>query len=114
MVEHSNAQLAIRNDSVLSLGDLLLDLVVRYDPAIGEADAGPDGVQLWPGGSAANFAVWAARQGANVRFISRVGRDLAGEMLVRSLGEAGGGHSVRLVERSAAGGGVGAGDGDGA
>jgi ribokinase len=93
-----NPQSAIHNPKVLSLGDLLLDVVVRYDPQSGEADSAPDGVQLWPGGSAANFAVWAARQGADVRYVSRVGHDLPGEMLVRSLEEAGVTCAVRVVD----------------
>lgn len=75
--------------SILVIGDLVLDVFVRYDPQSGEADAGPDGVRLRPGGSAANFAVHAARAGADVRFVGRVGHDLEGEMLVRSLAEAG-------------------------
>jgi sugar/nucleoside kinase (ribokinase family) len=83
---------------ILSLGDLLLDLVVKFDPRSGEADTSPDAVQLWPGGSAANFAVWAAREGAGVRYVSRVGRDLSGEMLVRSLQDAGVTSAVRVVE----------------
>jgi len=91
----------IRNQSkptILSLGDLLLDLVVRFDPQSGEADTAPDAVQLWPGGSAANFAVWAAREGADVRYISRVGRDFSGDMLVRSLLDAGVMPAVRVVD----------------
>ena len=75
----------------MSIGDLLLDVVVRYDPGSGEADTGPGGVQIWPGGvqiwpggSAANFAVQAARLGASVRFVSRAGRDWAGEMTARA------------------------------
>lgn len=83
---------------ILSLGDLLLDMLVRYDPASGEVDVGADAVQLYPGGSAANFAVHAARLGAEVRFVSRVGRDMQGEMLVRSLESAGVAASVRVVE----------------
>ena len=84
--------------NILSLGDLLLDLVVRFDPRSGEADTAPDAVQLWPGGSAANFAVWAAHEGADVRYVSRVGRDLSGEMLVRSLQDAGVTSAVRVVD----------------
>lgn len=83
--------------NILSLGDLLLDMLVRYDPAVGEVDLGADAVQLHPGGSAANFAVQAARLGANVRFASRVGRDMAGEMLVRSLEREGVTASVRAM-----------------
>ena len=89
--------------NILSLGDLLLDLVVRYDPTSGEADAGPDAVQMWPGGSAANFAVQAARLGAQVRFVSRVGADFAGEMLVRSLYDAGVTTEVQVVDHEATG-----------
>ena len=81
---------------ILSLGDLLLDVVVRYDPHSGEADTGPDAVQMWPGGSAANFAVWAARQGARVRFVGRAGDDFPGEMLVLSLSDSGVEASVRI------------------
>jgi len=84
--------------NILSLGDLLLDVVIRYDPVAGEADAGPDAVQLWPGGSAANFAVWAARCGADVQFVSRVGRDWSGEMLIRSLESAGAVAHVRVAD----------------
>ncbi|HET6314636.1 MAG TPA: carbohydrate kinase family protein [Chloroflexia bacterium] len=89
--------------NILSLGDLLLDVVVRYDPLSGEADTGPDGVRMLPGGSAANFAVHAARLGANVRFVSRVGRDWEGEMLARSLQSEGVAASVRTVQEAATG-----------
>lgn len=82
---------------ILSLGDLLLDIVVRYDPLSGEADTGADAVQIWSGGSAANFAVHAARLGAGVRFVSRVGGDFAGEMLVRSLEDEGVAPEVRAI-----------------
>jgi ribokinase len=89
--------------NILSLGDLLLDLLVRYDPQSGEADAGPDAVQMWPGGSAANFAVHAARLGANVRFVTRVGSDWPGEMLVRSLTDEDVLASVRVVDEAPTG-----------
>jgi ribokinase len=89
--------------NILSLGDLLLDVVVRYDPLAGEADTGPEAVWIGPGGSAANFAVHAARLGANVRFVSRVGRDWPGEMLVRSLQDEGITTSVRVVDEAPTG-----------
>ena len=88
---------------ILSLGDLLLDLLVRYDAALGEVDVGAGAVQLHPGGSAANFAVQAARLGADVRFVSRVGRDMPGEMLVRSLESDGVTPSVRVMDDEATG-----------
>lgn len=88
---------------ILSLGDLLLDLLVRYDPASGEVDVGAGAVQMHPGGSAANFAVQAARLGADVRFVSRVGRDMPGEMLVRSLESEGVIAAVRVMDEEATG-----------
>lgn len=98
--DESSSNSEIRNSAsqVLSLGDLLLDLLVRYDPASGEVDIGADAVQLHPGGSAANFAVQAARLGTDVRFISRVGRDMPGEMLVRSLESEGVRAAVRVID----------------
>lgn len=89
--------------NILSIGDLLLDVIVRYDPASGEAEAGADGVRIEPGGSAANFAVQAARLGAHVRFFSKVGRDWAGDMLVRSLEREGVAAEVRVTEEEPTG-----------
>lgn len=88
---------------ILSIGDLLLDVLVRYDPQSGEVDLGPEAVQLHPGGSAANFAVHAAQLGAEVRYISRVGNDMPGAMLVRSLESAGVEAAVRMVDTEATG-----------
>lgn len=85
------------------MGDLLLDVTVLYDPGSGELDTGPEAVQIWPGGSAANFAVYAARLGADVRYISRVGRDWAGEMLVRSLTSEGIATCVPAIEEEPSG-----------
>jgi len=73
-------------------------VVVRYDLASAEEDVAPDTVQVLPGGSAANFAVHAARLGANVQFVSRIGTDWAGEMLVRSLTNEGITAHVKVVE----------------
>lgn len=78
-------------------------MVVRYDPASAEEDTAPDTVQVLPGGSAANFAVHAARLGANVQFVSRVGADWAGEMLVRSLMNEGVTARVKVVDEAATG-----------
>lgn len=88
---------------ILSLGDLLLDVVVCYDPQSGEADTGPEGAQIWPGGSAANFAVQVARQSADVRFIGRVGSDWPGEMLTRSLESEGIATSITVDEKEPSG-----------
>ena len=88
---------------ILSIGDLLLDVVVRHDPATGAIDTAADAVQVLPGGSAANFAVHAARLGANMHFVSRVGTDWTGEMLVRSLLDEGVIAHVKVVEGTATG-----------
>jgi sugar/nucleoside kinase (ribokinase family) len=53
---------------------------------------------MWPGGSAANFAVWAAREGARVRFVGRAGDDRLGEFLVGSLVESGVEAEVRVTD----------------
>ncbi|MFN8225092.1 MAG: ribokinase [Gaiellales bacterium] len=44
---------------------------------------------LYPGGKGANQAVQAARLGARVRLVGRIGRDVLGEVVVRSLAGAG-------------------------
>ncbi|HUP28388.1 MAG TPA: PfkB family carbohydrate kinase [Chloroflexia bacterium] len=93
----------VNSPNILSLGDLLLDVVVRYDPEQGQADVGRDAVQVLQGGSAANFAVHAARLGAQVQFVTRVGADWAGEMLVRSLSDEGVAAHVRTIDDEATG-----------
>ncbi len=66
---------------------MLLDVVVTGD--LQAAREAQGAVQLYAGGSAANFAVGAARAGAAVRFVGRVGDDLAGRLLVDELARAG-------------------------
>jgi sugar/nucleoside kinase (ribokinase family) len=66
---------------------MLLDVVVTGDLQAAREARGA--VQLYAGGSAANFAVGAARAGAAVRFVGRVGDDLAGRLLVDELARAG-------------------------
>jgi ribokinase len=64
------------------VGSINLDVVVGVDrhPAPGETVVGGDRQEL-PGGKGANQAVAAARLGATVRFIGRVGDDDAGRRL---------------------------------
>jgi ribokinase len=74
---------------IVALGDLLLDISVHTEPPIRhETDCFVRG-NLSPGGSAANFAVWAARLGASSGLIAKVGRDMLGEMLQRDLAKEG-------------------------
>lgn len=68
-----------------TLGDLLLDVIVRLD---GELVAGDDQMahtETRPGGQAANVAAWAAELGAETRLVGRRGDDPTGELLAHEL-----------------------------
>ena len=75
---------------VVVVGSANLDVVVPvpHHPVTGETVMGGDHA-LVPGGTGANQAVAAARQGAEVTFVGRVGADDAGTTLRISLEEAG-------------------------
>jgi ribokinase len=67
--------------SVCILGIFVADLAFRAgrQPAMGETIMG-SGFKMGPGGKGSNQAVAAARAGADVTFISRLGRDAFGEI----------------------------------
>ena len=71
---------------VLVVGSLNADLVVRAPrfPQPGETISGED-LQVIPGGKGANQAVAAARLGANVSMLGRVGKDNFGDFLLHNL-----------------------------
>ncbi len=71
---------------VLVIGSLNADLVVRapHFPKPGETISGGD-LQIIPGGKGANQAVAAARQGASVAMLGRVGQDGFGTFLLDNL-----------------------------
>jgi len=71
---------------ILVVGSLNADLVVRAPrfPQPGETISGGD-LQVIPGGKGANQAVAAARLGANVSMLGRVGEDNFGDFLVDNL-----------------------------
>jgi len=71
---------------ILVIGSLNADLVVRAPrfPSPGETISGED-MQIVPGGKGANQAVAAARLGASVSMLGRVGNDSFGDFLVRNL-----------------------------
>jgi ribokinase len=71
---------------VVVLGSINMDLVVRVPnlPRPGDTVLG-DRLLTIPGGKGANQAVAAARLGASVRMIGRVGRDLFGTDLIAGL-----------------------------
>jgi sugar/nucleoside kinase (ribokinase family) len=70
---------------ICTLGDLLLDVVVRLDGPIAEDTDTYGRTRVGPGGQAANVAAWAAALGARARFIGKRGRDPAGAMLLEEL-----------------------------
>lgn len=71
---------------IVVVGSLNMDLVVRTPrhPKVGETLIG-SGFGTYPGGKGANQAVAAARLGAPVRMIGRVGADAFGEALLATV-----------------------------
>ncbi len=71
---------------VLVIGSLNADLVVRapHFPQPGETISGDD-LNIIPGGKGANQAVAAARLGASVAMVGRVGKDSFGPFLLENL-----------------------------
>lgn len=69
----------------VTLGDLLLDVIVRLGQPLAEgADADAE-TKLGPGGQAANVAAWIAELGGPVRFIGKRADDEAGGIAARAL-----------------------------
>ena len=86
---------------ILVVGSLNTDLVVRTPrfPQPGETISGED-LQVIPGGKGANQAVAAARHGAQVAMLGRVGNDNFSDFLLDNLRE--NQVDVRFVQRDAA------------
>jgi sugar/nucleoside kinase (ribokinase family) len=66
-----------RSRSILVLGDVVTDVVVRPLGPLQHGTDTPSAIMIGGGGSAANTAAWAAACGADVAFVGRVGRDQA-------------------------------------
>src|SRR5439155_341183 len=70
---------------VVTLGDLLLDVIVRLrEPLATGADAEAATLAA-PGGQAANVAAWVAALGGQARCVARRGDDAAGVVLAAEL-----------------------------
>jgi ribokinase len=80
----------LKSKNILVIGSLNIDLVTRVPhlPQPGETIASRK-FQKNPGGKGANQAVAAAKLGANVTMIGKVGTDEHGELLINSLRSAG-------------------------
>jgi len=70
---------------VTTLGDLLLDVVVRVDRPLVPGDDTPAASLLCAGGQAANVAAWVAALGGAARFVGKRGADAAGELAAGEL-----------------------------
>ena len=66
---------------VCTLGDLLLDVIVRLDAPIADGDDTNAETRIGPGGQAANVAAWIAELGAEARFVGKRADDAAGRLL---------------------------------
>jgi ribokinase len=78
---------------ICSLGDLTLDVVVRFAGPIADGGDSDAEIVLTPGGQAANVAAWVASLGATARFIGQTGADDAGAIARARLA----GYGVELV-----------------
>ena len=70
---------------ICTLGDLLLDVVVRLDGPIAEDTDTYGRTWVGPGGQAANVAAWTAALGGRARFIGKRADDPAGVVLADEL-----------------------------
>src|SRR5207247_2284654 len=84
---------------VTTLGDVMLDVIVRLDAPLAAGGDVPARTRAGAGGQAANVAAWAAALGAEARCIAKRGRDVSGELVARELAARG----VELVGPVAAG-----------
>jgi sugar/nucleoside kinase (ribokinase family) len=70
---------------VCTLGDLLLDVIVRLDSPLAQGDDAVATTTLAPGGQAANVAAWAAELGADARVVAVHADDDVGAIVRREL-----------------------------
>jgi sugar/nucleoside kinase (ribokinase family) len=78
---------------LVSLGDLILDVVVGLDGPLVPGDDRTAITRVGAGGQAANVAAWAATLGVEARYVGKRGADAAGELATRELAR----HGVEIV-----------------
>jgi sugar/nucleoside kinase (ribokinase family) len=71
--------------AICTLGDLLLDVVVKLARPLADGDDTRALTRVGAGGQAANVAAWAAALGAQARFVGKRGADAAGELVEADL-----------------------------
>jgi sugar/nucleoside kinase (ribokinase family) len=74
---------------ICTLGDLLLDVVVRASGSSGPDAEGSAETRVGAGGQAANVAAWVADLGAETRFVGKRGTDSGAELVGRELSSRG-------------------------
>ena len=87
---------------LVTLGDLVLDVIVRADGPLVAGDDRAARTLVGAGGQAANVAAWAASLGAKARFVGARGADTAGVLAAGELAA----HGVELAGPLAPRGGV--------
>jgi ribokinase len=70
---------------IVTLGDLLLDVIVRLEQPLAEGADADAVTRLGPGGQAANVAAWVAALGGRARFVGKHADDEAGATARRAL-----------------------------
>ena len=70
---------------IVTIGDLLLDVIVRLAQPLAEGADADAVTQLGPGGQAANVAAWVAALGGEARFVGKRADDEAGGIAARAL-----------------------------
>jgi ribokinase len=75
--------------SIVAVGDLVWDVLVKPDGILLPGGDTTGQIQLAPGGSAANVAVWIARSGGQAGFVGAVGRDVFGDLVLDNMAQEG-------------------------
>ena len=70
---------------IVTLGDLLLDVIVRLEQPLAEGADANAVTRLGAGGQAANVAAWVAELGGRARFVGKLAADEAGALARRQL-----------------------------
>jgi sugar/nucleoside kinase (ribokinase family) len=78
---------------IATLGDVMLDVIVRLDQPLARGDDVRAHTRTGAGGQAANVAAWAASLGAEARCIAKRGDDATGELVAAELAA----HGVELA-----------------
>ncbi len=81
----------MKTPKILVVGSLVLDLIYTTSKVPSEGETVNDGLSFVsaPGGKGANQAVQSARLGVNVTMVGKVGQDMYGDELLKTIQEAG-------------------------